>query len=642
MSEYYQDPELGFPQKDYDEDHSSQVYPVTLSWKNCNVFALPKRKPCCLCNKGDVEPKRILTNVSGIIKPGRLTAVMGASGAGKTTLMNMLTFRNRGSLVIQGDIKVNGVLMEKEKMANLSAYVQQDDLFIGTMTVREHLVFRAMLKMDGRTSTAEKRQRVEKVIQELGLTKCADTLIGVPGKVKGISGGEVKRLSFASEMITNPPLMFCDEVTSGLDSFMAQSVVQSLKTMVHTGHTIMCTVHQPSSEVFELFDEIILMAEGKVAFSGPVTHALDFFKNIGHPCPVNYNPANHFILTLAIVPGYETDCKGRVEKICDFYNSNVTASKKVDHYEQSMDPYERRISEKVLEESIQSLSSSGPSYFQQLRCVMWRTWITTVREPMLVKIKFIQTLIIALFIGLVYLKTTNDYHQEDIMNINGVIFLLIISFTYNSLFPVLNVFPKEIPVFLREHGTGLYRVDVYYITKMLVEIPFIVTNSAMIIAIVYWMSGLEHDIYAYVNATIISILTSAAASSFGYTISAASPSVTIALTLGPLLMTPFLLFGGYFLNNGSVPVYFLWIKYTSWFLYSNELMITNQWRDISHISCDEMNSTVCIPTGKLVIESLNYEEKNFNFDLVMLCTITVVYRILAFIILLIKSKLSRC
>ncbi|XP_061185747.1 protein white-like [Saccostrea echinata] len=635
------DPELGFPQKDYEENYCSQVYPVTLSWKDCSVFSLPKRKLCCLLNKEDESPKQILTNVSGVIKPGRLTAVMGASGAGKSTLLNMLTFRNRGSLVIQGDIKVNGVIMEKEKMANLSAYVQQDDVFIGTMTVREHLIFRAILKMDGRTPKAEKLQRVEQVIQQLGLAKCADTVIGTPGKKKGISGGELKRLSFASELLTNPPLMFCDEVTSGLDSFMAQSVIQSLKTMVHTGHTIMCTVHQPSSEVFELFDEIILMAEGKVAFSGPVSHAIDFFKSVGHPCPGNYNPANHFILTLAIVPGYETECKGRVEKLCEFYDSS-SASKRIDHFDVKMDPYERRMSQKLLEESIHSISSSGPSYFQQLRCVMWRSWITNIREPMLVKIKFIQTIIFALFMGLVYLKTSNNYNQEDIMNINGVIFLLIISFTYNNLFPVLNVFPKEIPVFLREHGAGLYRVDVYYFSKMAVEIPFLVINSTMVIAIVYWMSGLVHDLNAFVNAAIISVLASASSSSFGYAISAASPSVTIALSLGPLLMTPFLLFGGYFLNNGSVPDYFLWVKYASWFLYSNELMITNQWNGVSHISCGDVNSTVCIHTGKEIIHSLNYDENNFYFDLVMLSTIILTYRILAFLILLIKAKMSKC
>nr|XP_022308826.1 protein white-like isoform X1 [Crassostrea virginica] len=635
------DPELGFPQKDYDENFSSQVYPVTLTWRDCNVFALPKRKLCCLCNKVEDVPKRILTNVNGIIKPGRLTAVMGASGAGKSTLMNMLTFKNRGSLVIQGEIRVNGALMDKEKMSNLAAYVQQDDLFIGTMTVREHLIFRAMLKMDGHASKKDKLQRVENVIQELGLTKCADTYIGNPGKIKGISGGEMKRLSFASELLTNPPLMFCDEVTSGLDSFMALSVVQSLKTMVHMGHTIMCTVHQPSSEVFELFDEIILMAEGKVAFSGPVTQALDFFKSVGHPCPINYNPANHFILTLAIIPGFESECKGRVEKMCESYD-NSQASKKIDHFEISMDPYERRMSQKLLEESIHSISSSGPSYLQQLRCVMWRSWITNIREPMLVKIKFIQTVIFALFMGLVYLKTDNNYIQEDIMNINGVIFLLIISYTYNNLFPVLNVFPKEIPIFLREHGAGIYRVDVYYISKMVVEVPFLVTNTAMVVAIVYWMSGLVHDLNAFINAAIISFLTSAASSSFGYAVSAASPSVTIALSLGPLLMTPFLLFGGYFLNNGSVPDYFLWIKYASWFLYSNELMITNQWKDVNYISCDEQNSTVCIHSGRDIIESLNYNEDNYALNLTMLTSLIVTYRFLAFLILLLKTKLSKC
>lgn len=131
--------------------------------------------------------------------------------------------------------------------------------------------------MDGHIPYKQRMRRVDEVISELALLKCQNTTIGIPGRLRGISGGEMKRLSFAAEVLTNPPLMFCDEPTSGLDSFMAQNVVQVLKNLAESGKTVVCTIHQPSSELYSMFDKLLLMAEGRVAFLGTPTEAFNFF-----------------------------------------------------------------------------------------------------------------------------------------------------------------------------------------------------------------------------------------------------------------------------------------------------------------------------------------------------------------------------
>lgn len=154
------------------------------------------------------------------------------------------------------------------------------DLFIPTVTVREHLQFHASLRMDRTISPKERHRRVEEVIADLGLTKCANSLIGGGRSAKGISGGEVKRLAFACEVLTDPPLLFCDEPTSGLDTFMAQTVVDVMKTLASRGKTVICTIHQPSSEIFVLFDQLMLLAEGRVAFLGPREEATRFFDHV--------------------------------------------------------------------------------------------------------------------------------------------------------------------------------------------------------------------------------------------------------------------------------------------------------------------------------------------------------------------------
>ena len=217
--------------------------------------------------KGKGFDKKIIKGITGSVPPGTLLAIMGSSGAGKSTLMNVLAGRNLGNLAIEGSIKVNGINVGSG-MSSLSAYVQQDDIFIGSMTVKEHLIFHAALQMS-KHSKKERAHRVEEVITEMGLIKCADTVIGIPGMSKTISGGEMKRLSFATEILTDPPIIFCDEPTSGLDSYLAETVIRTLRTLSLNGTTILCTIHQPSSQVFDLFNRLLLLAQVWIATEYP-------------------------------------------------------------------------------------------------------------------------------------------------------------------------------------------------------------------------------------------------------------------------------------------------------------------------------------------------------------------------------------
>lgn len=594
---------------------------VTLSWSDVTVTTTARTN--CKIRK-ETCSKTILNSVSGEVRPGKLVAIMGASGAGKTSLMNVLTFRNIRSLAVSGDIKINDRVVNRDQMNDISAYLQQDDLFLGTLTVREHLLFKASLQMDVDQRTRERR--VEQVLLELGLSKCADSIIDRPYTNQRISGGERKRLSFASELLMNPPLMFCDEPTSGLDSFMASSVIQCLKMLVHKGHTVLCTIHQPSSEVFALFDEIYLLAEGNCVFTGYTMHGLDFFRSQGYPCPMNYNPGDHFILTLAMVPGHEQTCHRKIEKFRKEFEKQQTQQ---EHKKDAI--CSTSMTHQVLRRRYQA------PLFEQFRYLLWRSWVTNIRNPYLVILKFTQAMLFAVILGLFYLKTDNHYTQDDVMNINGCIFFAIVSLSLDSIFPILNVFPSEVPIFVREYGSKLYRVDIYYLSKIIVEIPIHIINPALFMTILYWMSGLVYDKIQYLTAIGISVLVANAAAGFGYVISASAPSITAALSLAPLLLMPLMMNGGFFLNNRTVPVYFLWIKYSSWFMYSNELMILNQWTNVDQIGCHR-NST-CLSNGKLVTESLGYKKDNIPMDWICLAALTIAFRLLSFTILFIKAKL---
>lgn len=602
---------------------------VTLAWKNlCVDVQLPQ--PGCIqrMRKGTVagpQKKAILTEVNGKALPGSLLAIMGASGAGKTTFLNVLSYQNMDKLEVNGDITINGKNI-KSKIKSLSAYVQQQDLFIGTLTVKEHLTFQALLRMGKQYTTEQKKQRVKEVMNQLGLMKCSNTIIGVPGRIKGISGGENKRLSFASEIITNPNLLFVDEPTSGLDSFMAESVITALQDIAKEGKTILATIHQPSSEVFQLFDRLLLMSEGRTAFLGSTDNAIEFFNTVGYPCPMNYNPADHYVHVLAIMPGDEQQCRKKAAAICDHYNTQ--------------DPYRNEKVAPVIDSDVVPTSRSAykSGFFQQLKSVLWRSWQANSREPYITTMRISQALIIAIIAGLVYLRQDND-HITGAENLNGAIFFCITTLTFNSLSAALFVFPAEFPVFIKEHKLGMYRTSVYFLSKTLAELPWYVVSTFIFSAITYWMVGLKETAAAFFIFCGLMQLVTQCALSFGYFVSAISPTVQVATSMGPPLIMPFMLFGGFFIKDESVPDYFIWLKWVSWFKYSNENLQVNQWEDHGAFNC-KVNTT-CATSGLELLNRNDYNPDNFNRNIGLLMALLIGFRLFAYIIMVIKARRAR-
>jgi len=631
---------------------------ITLTWENINVYAPAKkstvlRRSTDAAMDADLLPKHILKNVSGAVEPSTLLAVMGASGSGKTTLLNVLTYRNRGNLDVQGEVKVNGGHIGKG-MSSMSAYIQQEDIFIGTLTVKEHLWFQSQLKMDKEIPEDLRLEKIDEVMQEMSLHKCADVLIGVPGRVKGISGGEKKRLAFASEMLTNPPLFFLDEPTSGLDSYMAQNILVTLKGMAAKGRTIICTIHQPSSEVFELFDKLLLMAEGCVAYLGPARDATNFFNKCGYPIPINYNPADHFVRTLAVEPGKEEDCRQKIKKICEAYY----ASPECEHARRIIDDSTFHEDGAMFEEeSFGNISPYKASWFRQLRVVLWRCMLNNLREPAVFRVRLLQVTVLGIIFGLVYLHQPID--QFGLTNINGALFLMQTQMTFGFIFNVVLAFPPEFPVFLREHFDGLYRVDVYFLGKTIAEIPQFIFLPLIFTSIMYWMVGLYPGASEFLINFIVNLLVCNVSVSFGYLLSTAFNNVSLALALGPLFVVPCSMIGGFFVNPATIPVYMIWLKYVSWFTYANEIMVVTQWKNYGNISCEDYSQKTkaftpsfisttlptpadsgarCVHSGAEVLETFGYKESNLPFDFGMLIFLMLAFRLVSIMLFGIRAR----
>ncbi|XP_046816687.1 protein white isoform X1 [Vespa crabro] len=613
---------------------------ITYTWSDINAYVTTKKdtiwERTLFKNKRPLEQRHILKDVSGVAYPGELLVIMGSSGAGKTTLLNALTFRSGPDVTVSGLMAANGKRVSSKVLTSRTAYVQQDDLFIGTLTVKEHLLFQAMVRMDKYISFEQRKKRVNEVINELALTKCKNTIIGMPGRMKGLSGGEMKRLSFASEVLTDPPLMFCDEPTSGLDSFMAHQVVSVLKTLTARGKTIIATLHQPSSELFTLFDKILLMAEGRVAFMGTTTQVCDFFKTLGAACPSNYNPADYFIQVLAVVPGREASCRHSINTVCDTFQKSEYGLKIALEAETVNGEFENSLKEAIYPNNMRSPYKA--SWCEQFCAVLWRSWLAVIKEPNLIKVRLLQTILVSLLIGIVYFNQRLD--QDGVMNINGALFIFLTNMTFQNVFAVINIFCAELPVFLREHRSGMYRTDVYFICKTLAEAPIFIAVPLLFTIIVYPMIGLYSGVNHFFITVGIVTLVANVSTSFGYLISCISTNISMALSIGPPVIIPFLLFGGFFLNAGSVPPYFEWLSYLSWFRYGNEALLINQWADVETIECTRSNST-CPKNGHMVLQIYNFKQENFWMDIVCLFSLIIVFRFLAFLALLSKTRRSR-
>jgi len=349
-----------------------------------------------------------------IIISGEVLAIMGPSGAGKTSLLNILSQRVKK---FSGKLIVNNQSTSKslKQLRSASAFVQQDDVLIGNLTVREVLVYASLLRLPTLMPHSEKMARVQAVIDELGLSKCANTKVGIIGFTKGISGGERKRLAIAVELLTSPSVIFLDEPTTGLDARTALNIMETIGKLAKSGRTIILTIHQPRSDIVALFDKLLVLARGRVSFFGKAADAPGYFSKLGHECPAEYNVADFLIDLVADIP------EGAEGK--ELQDKNI--DKILDHYEQHKDTFEKA---PELKESVDYDLSKIKSYqswwIVQVAVIFVRTFMNVVRDRMLTFARLFQTLSMAILVGLIYLRI--QYFQSNVQDRIGVLFFCLI------------------------------------------------------------------------------------------------------------------------------------------------------------------------------------------------------------------------
>ncbi|XP_068085595.1 protein scarlet-like [Anabrus simplex] len=617
---------------------------LTLTWRDLSVW-VKKKRPGLLWNRED-ESTQILDNVNGIAKSGSLLAIMGASGAGKTTLLATISQRIKGE--VTGHILVNGRPVDSNFMTHVSGFVPQQDLAVESLTVKEHMEFMARLMMDSRTRTSSRQHRISCLLSELGLTKCKHT------KLSALSGGERKRLSLAVQLLTNPPLLFCDEPTTGLDSYSAQSVVEKLREFALQGKAVVCTIHQPASGIFDLFTHVLLLASGRVAFYGEISAAARHFTSLNMICPQTFSKAEFYISQLAVRPGKEEECTRKIQWICDEFESSpysheleeqlsyndkhkyfFKAAPDLSQNKWSASLSDSSSSEK--EDDFQKfLSIRKPRRITQLYWLMWRNVVDIYRNgpQNLLRVGFY--MLIALLLATPYTNLQVD--QEGIQNVQGLMYLIITETIFTFSYSVFHTFPGEIPILLREIANGLYKPGPYYLSKMIVLLPRSIVESLMYTTLIFWIAGLEGGFRDFIFFCIPVAMSAISATAYGCVMSAAFESVATATLVSVPIEFVTLTFSGLFLQLGDLPARISWIRYVSQFYYGTEAISILQWEQIDHIKCPDDPMKPCISSGREVLENYGYQANNYSLDMFGLLSIYCVSHIAGFIAIVYRSK----
>ncbi|XP_050684576.1 protein scarlet [Leptidea sinapis] len=603
---------------------SSAPRPCTLVWRDVTLHIKPK----------DGKLKRLVNGVNGIAKAGSLVALMGPSGAGKTTLMSALAHRNPTEIVVDGEITMNGRQVG-DFMHQESGYMHQDELFVENLTVIEHLSIMARLRMDRRTTSLARKRRVNQLLRQLSLYGLRYTRIGGLDGRKTLSGGERKRLAFATELLTDPGLLFCDEPTTGLDSSSAQKMMTLLRANAVEGKTVICTIHQPSSELMALFDKLVLLAEGRVAYAGNASGALSFFESLGYHCPITYNPTDYFIKVLALTPGSESASRHAIKSICDRFAVS-DAAKELDmeiHLEYHLIDNQDQNSKSGKDNSF-----CAPYFHTTIVWLVYRYMLIILRDPRVQLLRIVQKLAIALTAGLCFIGTAH-LTQAGIQDVQGALFIIIAENTFSPMYSVLHMFPEEFPMLHRELWAGLYSTPTYYIARMIAMFPGLLVEPTLFTLVVYWIAGLRTTLYAFSFTVFISILVLNVAIACGSFFSCAFGSMPVAIAY----LVPFdytlMMTSGLFIKLSSIPKYISWIRHVSWLMYSNEAMSILQWDGVENITCspDEADAP-CLSTGDEVLSMYDFTTKEFWPDIIALIILYVIFHLLALIALRYRTR----
>ncbi|XP_073142895.1 ABC transporter G family member 29-like isoform X2 [Henckelia pumila] len=573
--------------------------PLSMSFDNVNYFV---EIPPEMKEKGATGEKlQLLCGLTGAFRPGVLTALMGVSGAGKTTLMDVLAGRKtRG--YIEGDIKISGFPQKPETFARISGYCEQNDIHSPQVTVLESLIFSASLRLPKEVSKEEKMIFVAEVMHLVELDNLGEAMVGIQG-ISGLSTEQRKRLTIAVELVANPSIIFMDEPTTGLDARAAAIIMRTVRNTVDTGRTVVCTIHQPAIEIFEAFDELLLLKKGgKMTYAGPLGQnsqkVIDYFEAIPGVPKIDdkCNPATWMLDVSSVATELRLGIDfGEHYKTTALYSQNKALVKQLSI------PNPRA-------KDLHFPTQYPLSTWNQFQTCLWKQKWSYWRNPDYNLSRYFFTLITALMFGTIFWSVGAKRETDsDIITVTGAMYVSVLFIGINNCGTVQPVIATERPVFYRERAAGMYSALPYAMAQVVTEIPYVFVQTFYYTLLVYTMMSFEWKAVKFFWFFFVTFFSLLYYTYYGMMTVAITPNLQVAAVFATSFYYLFNLFSGFFIPMPRIPkwwIWYYWICPMAWTVYG---LIVSQYGDV-----EDTIGVLGVPIKPMV---KTYIENHFGYNL---------------------------
>uniref|UniRef100_A0A8C2TCI5 ATP-binding cassette sub-family G member 8 n=1 Tax=Coturnix japonica TaxID=93934 RepID=A0A8C2TCI5_COTJA len=572
-----------------------------------------------LCKSGPDSHVSIIQNLNLKVHSGQMLAIIGSTAGGKTSLLDVITCRHHGGKIKSGQIMINNKPSTPQLVKKCIAHVRQDDRLLPHLTVRETLLFIAKLRLPACFSDSQRKKRVEDVIAELRLRQCANTRVGNE-YLRGISGGERRRVSIAVQLLWNPGILILDEPTSGLDSFTAHNLVITLSRLARGNRLVLLSLHQPRSDIFQLFDLVLLMTSGVTVYSGTAKDMVQYFTELGYPCPRYSNPAD-FYVDLTSIDKHTTE-----KEMESLKRANTLASL----FQEKIKDFDDFLWKASEGDSAVTTTSNDqlPGVLKQFTVLLSRQVSNDFRDLSTLLVHGFEALVMSLLIGFLY------YGHEERLSIRDTSALL---YMIGALIPftvILDVIAKchsERAMLYHDLENGMYSVTPYFFAKILGELP---EHCAFVIIYgvpIYWLTNLFPEAVHFLLNFFSVWLAVYSARAMALWVAALLPTLQLSAFFGNVLFTSFYLSGGFVISLEQLWTVPYWVSKVSFLRWNFQGMMQIEFTD-SIYDMTVGNVTIKVP-GKLAL-GLDSEPLYISYIIIggnILCFLLFYYLSLRFI-----------
>ncbi|VVC95608.1 unnamed protein product [Leptidea sinapis] len=538
---------------------------------------------------------------------------MGPSGAGKSTLMHALT--GFGTNGVKGSIRAGDKICELGKGKSLDAlkayrkrlcYILQDDRLNPLFSVSELMNFAADLKLGNMLTPKLKASVIADILETLGLVGTENT------RCCNLSGGQRKRLSIAVELIDNPPVIFLDEPTTGLDSLTSAQCMGMLKNLARAGRTIVCTIHQPTALIYKMFDQVYVVAEGMCIYDGPSDNTVPYLATMGFQCPKYHNPAD-YILEIA-----NTEY-GNFNELLAARCSRDQKSEKVQQTEPVSPTFTR---------GKMSIMVGKPHEVYKFWILLKRCLLQQYRDWTVTHLKVLLHLLIGVLLGLVFDQSGSDA-SKTFSNL-GFFLVSTVYLCYTSLMPAVLKFPSEMPILKKENFNNWYNLKTYYSAYLITTIPIQIWFSLVYSAPSYILTGQPMEwsrfgmfVLALANVTLL-------ADAIGSVIGSCLNPIN-GTFMGAITTCVMLVFAGYLVLAAHMHAVMKFVSYGSFLKYAFESVVLSIYSyDRQPLNCPDSRVYCHLRHPREILKELSISPGSYWKDIIIMVIEIVVLRIIAY------------